>query len=147
MGEACSGKSTLAQSWSNNKSTIIIELGNIVRSLKKTEERIFDAGLDRQLNQAVSDIVINHPSTANFIVVGVRQVSLLKLLSNNFDEYEYFYLDVPKNILEERFDFRQSKKDNGLHFDQILKGDELLGIKELREFLLKETNCTFLQNY
>jgi len=145
IGEVCSGKSTFIE----NKLVEggkIVELGQLVRDLYKTEERIFDASLDQYLTDKVKEIQMN--SNEEFmVIVGCRQVSLLKMLSALFEGIEYYYMHVPRYILKERYQNRAAKKDAKASFEETIENDVKLGIDGLKLHLLNETNCDFIKNY
>lgn len=145
LGENCSGKTTFAKHFKNpiRKN---IEMGQLVREKYETEERVFDSELDEYLFEKTRDI-IHTVKKDNFVITGVRQVSLLKKLAKLFDKVEYKYLVVPRDILKERFQKRAAKKDTKITFEEAISGDESLGIKDLQHYLLTEVKCEFINRY
>lgn len=141
IGEVCSGKDTFAN---KNKGELLhIDLGNLVREKFNTENRIFDNSLDEYLTQKVAEKL----NEEDVIITGFRQVSLCKKIEQLFDEVQYIYLVVPRNILKQRFAQRVAKKDSLLTFEQCIEGDIKLGMTQLQHYLLTEVECNFIKSY
>lgn len=150
FGEICSGKSTFIKEKIEG-SYKLIELGQLVRDLYKTEERIFDANLDDYLSEKVLEMKERdeHHSRGidHYVIAGCRQVSLLKKLEKHFSDIERVYLKVPRDILRRRFSHRDAIKDRSSDFDNVIAGDVALGIDELKLYLLNEVDCIIINNY
>ena len=56
-------------------------------------------------------------------------------------------LTVPRNILKERYKNRADVKDANITFEDAMKGDQSLGMKDLQIHLLTEVECNFIKNY
>ena len=97
IGKICSGKSFFVEKnrLKEQPENLVIELGDLVREIRKNESRIFDNSLDDQLTSMVAQIVLNCEPKRVFIV-GVRQISLLEKLSELFETKSAIVLIVPK---------------------------------------------------
>lgn len=145
VGENCSGKTT----WARHCKAPLrkhIEMGDLVRQKYETQDRVFDADLDKYLVEETREI-IHTSNRSHFVITGVRQVSLIKELAKLFDKVNYTYLVVPREILKERFLQRAAKKDSSLSFEKVIEGDNTLGMKELQHYLLTEVKCDFEKRY
>lgn len=144
VGEVCSGKTTITEGMS--EFCEVVELGDLVREFHKTEDRVFDNTLDTYLTGKIYTIALNSDKES-IVILGCRQVSLIKELSNLFEENEYHYLAVPRYELKKRYVNRKLKKDNDTPFEDVILRDEQLGINDLKLWLLNETDCYFKRNY
>ena len=145
-GEICSGKDTMIEICYSEYPYKQIDLGQLVREKFNTQERVFDNTLEPYFIERISEIISKNPSLT-YVVTGTRQVPLIKKIANLFDECEYTYLVVPREILKERYSSRASEKDAKLTFEEAIKGDESLGMRELQNYLLTEVKCNFYNNY
>lgn len=147
-GEICSGKDTYANQLikSDPEKYVHIGLGDIVRKVKGTTERVFDNNMEPVFEKEI-EAFKNENLGKTVIITGFRQPSLIKLLSKLFDKTKLIYLLVPESILFERYEKRADKKDENISFSDARKGDESLGMKELILFLVRETRCKFIKNY
>ena len=145
-GEICSGKDTLIKTqFSDLDYYKQIDLGQLVREKFQTTERIFDNGLEDYFEQRVSEITKDNKHT--YIITGLRQPTLAQKLEKHFDEVLHIYLAVPRDILKQRYIDRADAKDAKISFEDAIKGDQSLGMKELQYYLLTETKCSFIKNY
>lgn len=144
-GEICSGKDTVMRRDYSADFYKQIDLGELVREKFKTKDRIFDNGLEDYFEERVAEITKDNKHT--YIITGLRQPSLCKKLSKHFDEVKHIYLTVPRDILEWRYTARGDEKDAKISFEDAIKGDQSLGMKELQYYLLTEVKCDFINNY
>lgn len=140
FGELCSGKSTYAK-W-KFPDFPIIEIGEIVRHLVNKKERVHIKELDVQIAREV-DIQLQQLGKQDVVIVGVRQISLLKELMQDIDSL--IYLQVQRSELKRRFLNRKNKKEK-LTFEDAIEKDDNLGMRALKLFLLNETDCLFIKN-
>ena len=144
-GEICSGKDTIMNRDYSADFYQQIDLGQLVREKFQTADRIFDNGLEPYFVERVKELTKNNDKT--YIITGLRQPSLAEKLSALFDEVKHIYLSVPRDILKWRYTARADVKDANISFEDAIKGDQSLGMKELQYYLLTEVKCDFVNNY
>lgn len=145
-GEICSGKDTMIEICYSQAPYRQIDLGQLVREKFQTADRIFDNNLEPYFIERISARIKEEPN-AIFVVTGLRQPTLAKKIENLFDEVEHKYLVVPRDILKSRYELRANIKDANISFEDAIKGDQSLGMKELQNYLLTEAKCDFIRNY
>ena len=145
-GEICSGKDTMIENSYSQAPYKQIDLGQLVREKFKTADRIFDNNLEPYFVEQVKARMEKFPD-ATFVITGLRQPSLAVKLAELFDDVEHIYLVVPRSILEWRYYSRGSVKDAKILFEDAIKGDQSLGMRELQNYLLTEVECDFIRNY
>lgn len=144
-GEICSGKDTIMNRDYSADFYQQIDLGQLVREKFQTADRIFDNNLEPYFVERVKDLTKNNDKT--YIITGLRQPTLAEKLSALFDEVKHIYLSVPRDILKWRYTARADVKDANISFEDAIKGDQSLGMKELQYYLLTEVKCDFINNY
>lgn len=146
VGKVCSGKDTFAQTLINHTQ---IDIGFLVKEITKTNQRIHNKDLDKEIIRQLDyrlDGFQNVP--INFIITGIRQLSILKyLISQYISEVELIWLDVPDEELKRRFINRQSEKDKGFTFEEVIKRDSELGLGEIEEFIKQNDIFKIIKNY
>lgn len=136
IGEVCSGKTTYIQ---NLPLHIPIDIGAIVREIVDRSERVHNKLLDTKIIEELSQRFELSPAS-KFVIVGIRQLSILKYLLHQFKEdVQLIYLDVPYHELKRRFLNRSSRKEE-ISFEDTIRRDGELGLNEVREFLLNSPN-------
>ena len=147
LGKVASGKSTFAQTLINHTQ---IDIGSIVREIKKQEERVHNQSLDKQIIQYLDYKLLLNRET-NFVITGIRQYSILKHLiynSSSLDDIDLIWLEVSKEELKRRFLNRQFEKDKDLTFEEVIKRDAELGLTEIENFIEKNQSLfTIIKNY
>lgn len=144
-GEICSGKDTVMNRDYSADFYQQIDLGQLVREKFQTADRIFDNNLEPYFVERVLEITKNNDKT--YIITGLRQPTLAAKLADLFDEVKHIYLSVPRDILKWRYTSRADIKDANISFEDAIKGDQSLGMKELQYYLLTEVKCDFINNY
>ena len=144
-GEICSGKDTVMNRDYSADFYQQIDLGQLVREKFQTADRIFDNNLEPYFVERVKEITKNNDKT--YIITGLRQPTLAAKLAELFDEVKHIYLSVPRDILKWRYSSRADIKDANISFEDAIKGDQSLGMKELQYYLLTEVKCDFINNY
>tara|TARA_R100000544_G_C2223775_1_gene59241 strand:- start:325 stop:786 length:462 start_codon:yes stop_codon:yes gene_type:complete len=145
-GEICSGKDTMVRNNYSTKEYKQVDLGQLVRERFQTAERIFDNNLEPYFIERINQLMEDH-SEEIFVVTGLRQPTLCKKIADLFDEVEYIYLTVPRVELKRRYSNRADVKDAKITFEDAIKGDQSLGMKELQHYLLTEVECNFIKHY
>lgn len=144
-GEICSGKDTVMNRDYSADLYKQIDLGQLVREKFQTADRVFDNNLEPYFVEQVKDITKDNKHT--YVITGLRQPSLAVKLSELFDEVKHIYLTVPREILKERYYGRGDAKDAKITFEDAIRGDQSLGMRELQYYLLTEVKCDFTNNY
>lgn len=140
IGEVCSGKDHFANEF--YPSAEKIDVGNIVRSITKTQARIHNEQLDSQICIEIHKII--NSTTKDIVITGIRQLSIY----NNIQQLSMgrcfkiitYYLSVPHEILKERFKQRASEKDLNISFEEVIERDNKLGLAELTQTILNDSN-------
>ena len=145
-GEICSGKDTMIENHYSQAPYKQIDLGQLVREKFKTADRIFDNNLEPYFVEQVKARMEKFPD-ATFVITGLRQPSLAVKLAELFDDVEYKYLVVPRDILKARYEARANIKDAKISFIDAIRGDQSLGMRDLQYYLLTEVKCDFIKNY
>lgn len=147
FGRVCSGKSTFVDnlikdltSQKLNQKTFIFEIGEVVRILKKQEERIFQESLDQMIFNFIIKKLESNPMIDTVYIVGIRQKSLFLAFEKFFGPYminiNRIFLNPTTTERRERFDKRNADKDKLLSFTQVELEERKLGLDELILFLI-----------
>ena len=150
FGKVCSGKNTYATK--NYPRAQIIDIGDVVRHITQTQDRTHDTSLDTQIIEYLrNEIYYSRANTNTTVIVGIRQLSILKALEEIISEFptenlERVWLEVPEGILKARYINRAAKKDSCLDFEAAIKRDSLLGLDESIEYL-RTVKTTVIENY
>lgn len=147
FGRVCSGKSTYVDnlikhltSQKLNQKTFIFEIGEVVRILKKQEERIFQESLDQAIFNFIIKKLESNPGIDTVYIVGIRQKSLFLAFEKFFGPYminiDRILLNPTTTERRERFDKRNADKDKLLSFTQVELQERKLGLDELILFLI-----------
>lgn len=153
-GPICSGKSTFAKTLVNHRH---IEVGDIVRKIKQTDERIHDVGLAYLI---ISELTQELSKKEDVVITGIRQLPIyeevLKICNAFYLLTETLWLDVPYGVLFQRYIDRNDSKDNRLdlrilspekRFNDALISDNYIGLKALKNYLLTQTTTKVIKNY
>lgn len=147
FGRVCSGKTTYVDnlikhltSQKLNQKTFIFEIGEVVRILKKQEERIFQGSLDQAIFNFIIKKLESNPEIDTVYIVGIRQKSLFLAFEKFFGPYminiDRILLNPTTTERRERFDKRNADKDKLLSFTQVELQERKLGLDELILFLI-----------
>lgn len=147
FGRVCSGKTTYIDnlikhltSQKLNQKTFIFEIGEVVRILKKQEERIFQESLDQTIFNFIIKKLESNPEIDTVYIVGIRQKSLFLAFEKFFGPYminiDRILLNSTTTERRERFDKRNADKDKLLSFTQVELQERKLGLDELILFLI-----------
>lgn len=147
FGRVCSGKSTYVDnlikhltSQKLNQKTFIFEIGEVVRILKKQEERIFQESLDQMIFNFIIKKLESKPEIDTVYIVGIRQKSLFLAFEKFFGplmiNINRILLNPTTTERRKRFDKRNADKDKLLSFTQVELEERKLGLDELILFLI-----------
>lgn len=135
-GNLASGKGHYAATYFPNYN--IISVSSIVKSLTKFKTRS-ELSTTKSLDHQIADELINTIEPLDKVVIdGIRQLSILKRLQEHFgsDIKDIIWLDVPEQTLKQRFEKRNSGKDD-MSFDEALQSDKELGIGDVEDYIRK----------
>lgn len=147
FGRVCSGKTTYVDnlikhltSQKLNQKTFVFEIGEVVRILKKQEERIFQESLDQTIFNFIIKKLESNPEIDTVYIVGIRQKSLFLAFEKFFGPYminiDRILLNSTTTERRERFDKRNADKDKLSSFTQVELQERKLGLDELILFLI-----------
>lgn len=134
IGKVCSGKDYFARTKFPN--AFKIDIGDIVREITKTTERVHNASLDEQIISEIFRKVLNgSPGCHDVVITGIRQLSIYKWIQQALTNPITFHLVAPLSVLKQRFEKRAHAKDKSISFEQTLERDATLGLAELEIYL------------
>ena len=158
LGKIASGKSTATQHYINERASReeryryrVVEVGQIVRDIKKTCFRTFEENLDKEIvNRIDKEFREAAAKGEDLVVVGIRQLSIWTQLNQNFNGPREIYLCItPTKDRQHRYEKLSSAraKDRTLTFEQAEAGDASLGIDQLITHVLdNETGVVFIKS-
>ena len=133
-GQLCCGKTVFAKAFANEVDGVYIEIGNIIRQIKQSEDR-----KDLQNSKDLVHDIINELRSYEkemfpkaVIASGPRQVQILKA----FPESTKLWIECPRETRKARYSSRARKGDE-TSFDDAEKGDVDLGILEVKQYILE----------
>ena len=100
-GKICSGKTVYAQTLAWDTDAVFVEIGNLVREIKKTEDRekLQDS---KDLSKAISDQLLDieqEHMPRTIVACGPRQVEIVK----RFPHASFIWLEVPAHERKARY--------------------------------------------
>lgn len=149
FGRICSGKGTYCR---NMPGYTQIVTSDIVRAVSKANTRsgLQDtAHLDReiaaQMVQAIQSVL---DSGGKVVVDGIRQKSIVAAVKSAFPNVstKLVWLDVPQDVLRQRYADRADKKDDQT-FDDAYSRDEKLGVADLETELRGDSSVDFVKHF
>lgn len=156
FGKVCSGKTTyikrLQDVAGRDGSTLVIDVGDIVRRLTQENGRVYDTHLDQRIGSEIVSMCRENDAD-HIVIIGIRQISLLEFLEDHFHSWEgicvschYQLINTDRKTRRIRFNSRQAIKDDGLSFDQVEEQEYDLGIDDLIIYLIDNyTNLELIQ--
>lgn len=131
-GQLCCGKTTYAKALVNLTEGVFIEVGDIVRSIKQTENRQLLQDSKDLWKEIVNklDSVVEKEDKA-IIVCGVRQKEILEYFPNS----TLIWINCPVIERKKRYEQR-SRQGDSISFELAEEGDVSLGIMKVKEYIL-----------
>jgi cytidylate kinase len=134
-GQLCSGKTLYSKALAHICGGIYIEVGDIVRSFKQTEDRkilqdskhLAEAIIEHLWNEA------NINSKTDIVVSGVRQQAILQ----SFPESTLLWIECTKTEREKRYKQRAREGDTQT-FEEAEQGDINLGILNVKQYIFND---------
>ena len=134
-GQLCSGKTLYSKALAQICDGVYIEVGDVVRHLKNTQ--------DRKLLQDSKDLsaqIIDYlkaqsklTSGKDLVISGVRQKEILEA----FADSTLLWVECPKEERAKRYQNRARQGDSQT-FEEAEQGDISLGILEVKQFILNK---------
>lgn len=142
-GNICSGKNTFCSQFKDTHEHIVVS--DIVRSIIKSTDRSTLQDTKHLADQIAIELVDSIDKALlrgkKVMIDGIRQMSLIWVVVNEYKKYDrsVIWLECDDDVLKQRYQDRSAQKDKGLSFEDAMKADEELGIKEIKEFMLGST--------
>jgi dephospho-CoA kinase len=134
-GQLCSGKTLYATTLSQISDCVFIEVGDIVRAIKKTVDRkkLQDSkALYKNIVTRLKALVEAH-EPKQLVVSGVRQKEILEA----FPDATVLWIECPKKERKSRYAKRAREGDNQ-SFEEAERGDIDLGILDVKKYILEQ---------
>jgi hypothetical protein len=132
-GQLCSGKTLYSEALraaSVDKTSVYIEVGDIVRGLKNSRDRKVLQN-SKDLSDYIVDTLKNDKQRFKEIVVsGVRQKEILEA----FPEATLLWIECPREVRKQRYLNRKREGDTQT-FEEAEQGDIELGILEVKQYI------------
>lgn len=134
-GQLCSGKTHYSKALAALVDGVFIEVGDIVREIKKTADRKELQNTKELSVEIVEELIRKMPvcNTKQYIVSGVRQKEILK----HFPDATMLWIECPKKERKQRYSERARQGDQ-MPFKEAEQGDINLGILEVKHYILKQ---------
>jgi dephospho-CoA kinase len=132
-GQLCSGKTLYSEALrfaSPNKKLICVEVGDIVRGLKKSIDRKVLQNSKELSKYIIDTLKLEQQRFGEIVVSGVRQKEILEA----FPEATLLWIECPKEVRKQRYLARQREGDNQT-FEEAEQGDKDLGILEVKQYI------------
>ena len=129
-GQLCSGKTLYSQTLCEIDKSIYVEVGDVVRRWKNTQDRKELQDSKHLAEKIISYIKDDAKAFAKIVVSGVRQKEILEA----FPEATLLWIECPKEARKQRYLKRQRDGDTQT-FEEAEQGDINLGILEAKQYI------------
>lgn len=129
-GQLCSGKTLYSNTLSDMDKSIYVEVGNLVRRWKNTQDRKELQDSKQLADRIISYIKDDTKAFDKVVVSGVRQREILEA----FPKATLLWIDCPQEVRKQRYLNRQRDGDSQT-FEQAEQGDINLGILEVKKYI------------
>ena len=131
-GQLCSGKTLYSKALAHICDGVYIEVGDIVRQLKQTEDRKLLQNSGYLAAQIVEILKTQSKMTSDkdLVISGVRQKEILE----SFPESTLLWIECPKEERNRRYQNRARIGDSQI-FEEADQGDINLGILEVKHYI------------
>lgn len=132
-GQLCCGKTSFAKSFAEINDGYYIELGDIVRNIKQSEDRKTLQDSKELANEIAAELRLIEKQMFPKVIVasGPRQVEIIE----QFPEATLLWIECPTKTRNARYSFRARNGDNS-SFEEAEQGDIKLGILKVKEYIL-----------
>jgi cytidylate kinase len=131
-GQLCSGKTHYSKALAALVDGVFIEVGDIVREIKQTDDRK-ELQDSKHLYQTIVERLIHKMPLSNarqYVVSGVRQKEILAY----FPEATLLWIECPKKERKRRYKER-ARNGDVVTFKEAEEGDINLGILEVKKYI------------
>lgn len=129
-GQLCSGKTLYSETLSEMDKSIYVEVGNLVRRWKFTQDRKELQDSKQLAERIISYIKDDAKAFDKLVVSGVRQKEILEA----FPQATLLWIDCPKEVRKQRYSARDRAGDTQT-FEEAEQGDIDLGILEVKQYI------------
>lgn len=133
-GQLCSGKTLYSEALRNVNYDSYIEVGDIVRRLKSSEDRKVLQDSKDMLNHIIEYLRIEEKPFNHLIVSGVRQKEILEA----FPDATLLWIECPKETRKQRY-WNRNRQGDTQTFEEAEQGDINLGILEVKKYIFNNT--------
>lgn len=147
LGPVCSGKDHLANAMMQDGRILThIDIGTIVREISQTKDRIHDKSFDQLIIDKLRILILN--ASSNIGITGIRQKTIIDWVLDTVGASccEIFWLENSMEELKRRFEIRTQTRAESLSFEEIIKRDNELGLKEVEDYV-KQLSVTKIMPY
>jgi cytidylate kinase len=136
-GQLCSGKTFYSQILSDATKGVFVEVGDIVRTFKSSQDRRVLQDSEHLSTKIVEtiDFLLKFHKDTDLFVSGVRQKEILEA----FPQATLIWIECPTSTRKDRYVYRDRIGDEQ-NFDEADKGDERLGILEVKRYIYQQNN-------
>jgi len=131
-GQLCSGKTLYSKALAHICEGVYIEVGDIVRKLKQTEDRKLLQDSSHLAAQIVDYLKTQSKLTLDkdLVVSGVRQKEIIKF----FPDSTLLWVECPKEERARRY-AKRAREGDSQTFEEAEQGDINLGILEVKQYI------------
>jgi len=136
-GQLCSGKTLYSKALAHICNGTFIEVGDIVRSIKSTEDRKSLQNSKNLFETIIKEIKnkVQHEFKHDLVISGVRQKEILQA----FENATLLWVECPKEVRQQRY-INRSREGDTQTFEEAEEGDINLGILEVKQYILNKNN-------
>lgn len=134
-GQLCSGKTLYSKALAQICDGVYIEVGDVVRQLKQTEDRRLLQNSSSLASQIVDYLKSQSllMSNRDLVISGVRQKEIIE----SFPDSTLLWVECPKEERKRRYQKRAREGDTQ-DFEEAEQGDIKLGILEVKQYIFEK---------
>jgi len=134
-GQLCSGKTLYSKTLTHINQVTFVEVGDIVRSIKNTEDRKVLQDSKQLFAKIVEELKKKQEESGDkqLVVSGVRQKEILEA----FPEATVLWIECPQEERKRRYALRAREGDSQ-SFKDAEQGDIDLGILDVKKYILEQ---------
>lgn len=137
IGFAACGKSTYINKIRQTGDEVL-ETGDIVREITSKEQRVFNSNLDENILKHIRSR-LKRSNAKRIIIASARSMHIVEDIRDfvGRENVDIIILKTSYKERRKRFEERNSGKDTGMTYDDVLRGDRKLGLDDM---ILKYTH-------
>lgn len=134
-GQLCSGKTLYSKALAQICDGVYIEVGDVVRHLKQTEDRRLLQNSSNLASQIVDYLKSQSllMSNRDLVISGVRQKEIIE----SFPDSTLLWVECPTDERKRRYQKRAREGDTQ-DFEEAEQGDIKLGILEVKQYIFEK---------